>query len=45
MDSDGFLRIATNLLDVPAEILALLDAHRWTIEIFGLSASCVGDPK
>ena len=24
VDSDGFLRIATNLLDVPAEILALL---------------------
>ncbi len=34
VDSDGFLRIATNLLDVPAEIIALLDAYRWTIEIF-----------
>ncbi len=34
VDSDGFLRIATNLLDVPAEIIALLYAYRWTIEIF-----------
>ena len=34
VDRDGFLRIATNLLDVPAEILALLYAYRWTIEIF-----------
>ena len=33
-DCDGFLRIATNLLDVPAEIIALLYAYRWTIEIF-----------
>lgn len=33
-DSDGFLRIATNLLDVPAEIIAVLYAYRWTIEIF-----------
>lgn len=32
--SDGFLRIATNLLEVPAEISAILSAHRWTIEIF-----------
>ena len=31
---DGFLRIATNLLDVPAEIIALLYFYRWTIEIF-----------
>lgn len=31
---DGFLRIATNLLDVPAEIIALLYHYRWTIEIF-----------
>jgi hypothetical protein len=31
---DGFLRLATNLLDVPAEIIALLYAYRWTIEIF-----------
>ena len=33
-DCDGTLRIATNLLDVPAEILALLYHYRWTIEIF-----------
>ena len=32
--SDGLLRIATNLLDAPAEIIALLYAYRWTIEIF-----------
>lgn len=32
--SDGILRIATNLLDVPAEIIALLYAQRWIIEIF-----------
>lgn len=34
VDSDGFLRIATNRLDVPAEIIALLYQHRWTIEVF-----------
>ena len=34
VDSDGSLRLATNLLDVPAEIIALLYAYRWTIEIF-----------
>ena len=34
VDSDGFLRIATNLLDVPAEIIALLYAYRWTVEIY-----------
>jgi IS4 transposase len=34
--SRRFLRIATNLLDVPAEIIAVLDAYRWTIEIFFL---------
>jgi len=32
--SDGFLRIATDLLDVPAEIIALIYQYRWTIEIF-----------
>jgi len=32
--SDGILRIATNLLDVPAEILADIYRHRWTVEIF-----------
>ena len=31
---DGYLRLATNLLDVPAEIIALLYEYRWTIEIF-----------
>ena len=34
VDSDGHLRIATNLLDGPAEIIALLYHYRWTIEIF-----------
>lgn len=33
-DSDGVLRIATNLLDVPAEIIAILYSYRWTVEIF-----------
>ena len=33
-NSDGVLRIATNLLDVPAEIIALMYHYRWTIEIF-----------
>jgi hypothetical protein len=32
--SDGYLRIATNLLDVPAEVIALLYSYRWTVEIF-----------
>lgn len=31
---DGVLRLVTNLLDVPAEIIALLYQYRWTIEIF-----------
>jgi hypothetical protein len=31
---DGALRIVTNLLDVPADIIALLYHYRWTIEIF-----------
>jgi hypothetical protein len=31
---DGVLRLATNLLDVPAEIIAVLYHHRWIIEIF-----------
>jgi hypothetical protein len=29
-----YLLIATNLLDVPAEIIALLYRYRWTIELF-----------
>lgn len=32
--SDGTLRIATNLLDLPAEVIALIFLHRWTIETF-----------
>lgn len=32
--SDGLLRIATNLLDVPAEVIADVYRHRWTIELF-----------
>jgi hypothetical protein len=32
--SDGILRIATNLLDAPAEVIALIYLERWTIEIF-----------
>jgi len=32
--SDGVLRIATNLLDVPAEVLADVYKHRWLIELF-----------
>jgi hypothetical protein len=32
--SDGVLRIATNLLDVPAEVVAALYQRRWTIEVF-----------
>jgi len=31
---DGYLRLATNLLDVPAEVIALIYRYRWTIEIF-----------
>lgn len=33
-DSDGIVRIATNLLDVPAEIVGLIFRYRWAIEIF-----------
>jgi IS4 transposase len=32
--SDGILRIATNLVDVPAETIADIYRHRWTIELF-----------
>jgi hypothetical protein len=32
--SDGVLRIATNMLDVPAEVLADIYRHRWMIELF-----------
>jgi hypothetical protein len=34
VDSDGILRIATNLLDVPAETIALMFSERWAIETF-----------
>jgi Transposase DDE domain len=33
-ESDGVLRIASNLLDVPAEIIALIYRFRWTIEVY-----------
>jgi hypothetical protein len=33
-DSDGFLRILTNLLDVPANVIATIYRYRWTIEVF-----------
>lgn len=33
-ESDGILRIATNLLTPPAEIIGLIYRYRWTIEIF-----------
>jgi Transposase DDE domain len=32
--SDGILRIVTNLLDVPAEVIAFCYAYRWTLEVF-----------
>jgi hypothetical protein len=32
--SDGVIRIATNLLDVPAEVIADIYKHRWLIELF-----------
>lgn len=34
VDSDGILRIATNLLDVPAEVIRLIFSYRWAVEIF-----------
>jgi hypothetical protein len=34
VDSDGILRIATNLLDVPAETISLIFSNRWAIETF-----------
>ena len=34
VDSDGYLRLATDIMDVPAEIIAGLYRLRWTIEIF-----------
>ncbi len=32
--SDGVLRVVTDLLDVPAEVVAFLYEYRWTIEVF-----------
>jgi hypothetical protein len=32
--SDGTLRIATDLLEVPAHVIAFLYQYRWTIEVF-----------
>jgi hypothetical protein len=32
--SDGVLRLATNLLDVPAEVIGFIYQQRWLIEIF-----------
>jgi hypothetical protein len=32
--SDGWLRLATDLMDVPAEVIAFLYRQRWLIEIF-----------
>ncbi len=34
VSSDGYLRIVTNNLDVPAEIIAALYELRWTIELY-----------
>lgn len=34
VDSDGILRIATNLLDVPADVIGLIFSQRWAVEIF-----------
>ena len=34
VDSDGILRIATNLLDVPSETISLIFEKRWAIETF-----------
>jgi len=31
-ESDGYLRIATDMLDVPADLIALIYKYRWTIE-------------
>jgi hypothetical protein len=34
VDSDGILRIATNLRDVPADVIGLIFSYRWAVEIF-----------
>jgi hypothetical protein len=33
-DSDGYLRILTNLIEVPAHVIATIYRYRWTIEVF-----------
>jgi hypothetical protein len=33
-DSDGFLRLLTNLVDVPANVIGTIYRYRWTIEVF-----------
>jgi hypothetical protein len=33
-ESDGYLRLATDMVDVPADLIALIYKYRWTIEIF-----------
>jgi hypothetical protein len=32
--SDGILRIVTNLLDVPAQVIGFCYGYRWTLEVF-----------
>ena len=32
--SDGIIRLATNLLDAPAHVIADIYRHRWAIELF-----------
>ncbi|HEY2585868.1 MAG TPA: IS4 family transposase [Tepidisphaeraceae bacterium] len=39
--SDGLIRIATNLTDVPAEVIALLYEKRYQIELFFRSFKCL----
>lgn len=34
VESDGVLRVVTNLIDVPAEVISLIFSKRWAIEIF-----------
>lgn len=34
VDSDGVLRLATNLSEVPVDVISLIYRYRWTIEIF-----------
>ncbi len=34
VDNDGIMRIGTNLLNVPGEVVGLVFSHGWSIEIF-----------